>query len=505
MEEVRKIRPQEGYQMKALSSSADILISGASAGVGKTFALLLEPVRNITIKRFGGVIFRRTSNQIRNEGGLWDTSMKLYPHLNAKPKETVLEWHFPNKNKLKFSHLEHEKNILDWQGSEIPFIGFDELPHFTKKQFFYLISRNRSTCGVNPYVRATCNPDPESWVFELIKWWIDDETGFPIPERDGAVRFMLRDGDNYIWGDTKAEVISKADHILGEILKKGLVDPNSLIKSVSFISGSIYDNKELLSVNPGYLGNLLSQDKATVNALFHGNWKEVISDKEIYDYNAFRSMFGAAYEKRTGEMFITSDIAMKGSNKFVVMVWDGRHLEDLLIMDKSKGNQVIDGIKKMQKSYQVPNHRTSFDNDGVGQFVDGFIDGAIEFNNGASPMVDPESKTTDSKGVANKPNYANLKTQCFYKSGDKVAAGEITISEKVANMMYDDKMTVRQRLMYERKAIKKAKADHDGKLKIIGKEEMKTMLNGDSPDLMDAFMQRELFGFSPKPAKLKFF
>jgi hypothetical protein len=59
-------------------------------------------------------------------------------------------------------------------------------------------------------------------------------------------------------------------------------------------------------------------------------------------------------------------------------------------------------------------------------------------------------------------------------------------------------MTIRQRFMYERKAIKRVRADHDGKLRIIGKDEMKIKLNGDSPDLMDMLMMREIFELKPK-------
>src|ERR1044072_2732738 len=117
----RIIKPQPGYQESALSNSADILISGAAAGVGKTFALLLEAARNIDVPGFGAVIFRRTTTQIRNEGGLWDTSLQLYSYLKAEPKESSVEWNFANGNKIKFSHLEYEKNILDWQGAQIPF------------------------------------------------------------------------------------------------------------------------------------------------------------------------------------------------------------------------------------------------------------------------------------------------------------------------------------------------------------------------------------------------
>jgi hypothetical protein len=82
--------------------------------------------------------------------------------------------------------------------------------------------------------------------------------------------------------------------------------------------------------------------------------------------------------------------------------------------------------------------------------------------------------------------------------GDRVANGEVKISEHAANKMFDPSQTVRQRFMFERKAIKRDKADMDGKLRIIGKDEMKTKLNGESPDLMDAFMMREIFELKQK-------
>ena len=101
------IEPQPGYQQIALSSKADIVIGGAAAFVGKTFALLLDPLRHVHIPNFGGVIFRRTSVQIRNEGGLWDTSVKLYPVLRGEARESSLDWKFPSGAKLSFRHLEY--------------------------------------------------------------------------------------------------------------------------------------------------------------------------------------------------------------------------------------------------------------------------------------------------------------------------------------------------------------------------------------------------------------
>ena len=66
MAETKTIRPQKGYQRKTLSSNADIAIGGGAAGVGKTFTLLLEPLRHKDVKGFGGVIFRRTTPQINS-------------------------------------------------------------------------------------------------------------------------------------------------------------------------------------------------------------------------------------------------------------------------------------------------------------------------------------------------------------------------------------------------------------------------------------------------------
>lgn len=490
------IVPQPGYQMMTLASSADIVIGGGAAGVGKTFTLLLEPLRHKDVKGFGTVIFRRTSPQIKAEGALWDTSMNIYSTVKgAVPRESSYEWFFDEKAKLKFAHLEYEKNIYDWQGSQIPCLAFDELTHFTKKMFFYLLTRNRSVCGVAPYARATCNPDPDSWVAEFISWWIDQETGYPIKERNGVIRYLVVDGENYIWGDSKDEVIEKSAHIFDPIRIKTDIDLKEFVKSVTFISGDIYENKELLTVNPAYLGNLLSQDKDTQASLLHGNWKTVISDNDIYEYSKFAGMFNNLYEVNREGKFITADIALKGSDKFITGYWEGNCLEDIEIMNKSDGKEVIDKIAQMAKTYEVQNTDIVYDNDGVGGFIDGFIVGAVPFINGGKALSIPDALIIE-KGKTVAPNYYNLKTQCYYLSGDAVNAGKYRISDRVANKMYDDNMTMRQRFMFERKAIKRDKADYDGKLKIIGKDEMKSKLGGQSPDLMDMFMMRERFNLN---------
>ena len=78
------------------------------------------------------------------------------------------------------------------------------------------------------------------------------------------------------------------------------------------------------------------------------------------------------------------------------------------------------------------------------------------------------------------------------------------ISPLVADTMYDNKMTVRQRLLHERKAIKKKPKRDEEPLMTIPKDEMKEKyLSGSSPDLLDGFMMKRVLRISP-PRKKSF-
>lgn len=257
------LKPQEGPQERFLATSADICIFGGSAGGGKSFALLLEPLRYMDVEGYKAVVFRQNYTQIMAAGCLWDESSKMYRLLpNAvatmSPKA---HWTFGGKAVINFDYLARDDDVYKWQGSQICFIGFDELTHFSEKQFFYMLSRNRSTCGVKPYVRATCNPDADSWVAKFIAWWIDPETGYPIKERSGVKRYFTRVDDTVIWGDTAEECAEKSG-----------VDI-SLCKSVTFIASSIHDNKALLAADPSYLASLNALSLVERERLLNGNWK----------------------------------------------------------------------------------------------------------------------------------------------------------------------------------------------------------------------------------------
>lgn len=265
-----QLSPQAGPQTMFMASSADIIVYGGAAGGGKTYVLLLEALRHKDVKGFGSVIFRHNYNQITAEGGLWDASQKIFSqvpdaHSRKSPK---LHWIFDGGSKLNFAHIEREEDLQSWQGTEIAYIGFDELTHFSKHQFLYMLSRNRTTCGIKPYMRATCNPDADSWVADLISWWIDQDTGYPIPERSGIIRWMVVISDVIHFFATKREAIRYA-------IDAGIAEDKAAImpKSFTFIASSIEDNKKLLEADPGYMANLLALTEVDMERLLKGNWK----------------------------------------------------------------------------------------------------------------------------------------------------------------------------------------------------------------------------------------
>lgn len=251
---------------------------------------------------YGAVIFRRTSPQITQTGGLWDTSQKIYPYAKGKPRQTPwLGWEWPQHGtNIRFSHLQHEDDKLKWQGAQIPYIAFDELTHFTESQFFYLLSRNRSPVpGIQPIMRATTNPDPDSWVKRFLAPWVDDD--YPNRAMSGEVRWFYRDGDTIVWLASPQE---RPDFI-----------PRDEVHSVTFIEAHLEDNPALMRADPGYRGRIAAMPlveriilsggpgawKVRVDGnMFKRDWFEIVDHAPADLFPVVRRWDLAATEPRKG-------------------------------------------------------------------------------------------------------------------------------------------------------------------------------------------------------------
>lgn len=278
MIQVIEIKPQ-ARQEQFLSSPADIVIYGGSAGGGKTWALLAEPLRHFENKQFGAVIFRRSYTEITAEGGLWDESVNLYSLFGAAPIKGDLYWRFPKGARISFAHLQYDETVENWKSSQIALIEFDQLEMFSEHQFFYMLSRNRSMCGVRPYIRATCNPEP-GWLADFLSWWIAED-GYADLDRVGMVRWFVRANEQITWASDPDE------------LRQAY--PGLEPKSVTFILATLYDNKILMDKDPGYLSNLqalplIERERLLGDAKRGGNWLIKPSAGKVFNRGWFKTV-----------------------------------------------------------------------------------------------------------------------------------------------------------------------------------------------------------------------
>ncbi|MEM6379782.1 MAG: phage terminase large subunit [Bacteroidota bacterium] len=251
---------------------------------------------------------------------------------------------------------------------------------------------------------------------------------------------------------------------------------NQLDSNSAFIPALPTDNPFLTE---DYLDSLRSiKDKAKKQRLLYGNWEYDSDPNTLIEYDAILDAFQNSHiQPDKSKRYITADIAMRGSDKFVLTVWNGWVAVDKVVLDKTGGKEVIDEINKLRIRHQVRPSNIIYDADGVGAFIGGkggFIKRAIPFVNG--------SRALPYKG--NEEKYENLKTQCYYHLADKINSGKMWLR------CFDDEY--KEQLVAELEQVKSRDIDNDKVMRLMRKEDVKAIL-GRSPDLSDALMMRMRF------------
>ncbi len=168
--------PNSAPQTRFLATSAYEALYGGAAGGGKSDALLAAALRYVHEPRYTAGIFRRTFPEL--ESSIIERSRQIIPAIYgsaARYNDQKHFWRFPSGARLLFRHLEHESDVFAHQSAEYQFLGFDELTHFSRKQYTYMLSRLRGPVGIPLRVRAGTNPggDGHEWVMKRWGPWLD--------------------------------------------------------------------------------------------------------------------------------------------------------------------------------------------------------------------------------------------------------------------------------------------------------------------------------------------
>lgn len=191
VEEKEKVvfRPNKGPQTDFFASTEREVLFGGAAGGGKSYALLVDPLRYIGNSKNSALLLRRTTEELRE---LRWKSQELYPQIYPQIKwsERNQNWVMPSGGRLWMSFLDADKDVLRYQGQAFNWIGFDELTQWPSAHAWnYLRSRLRTTAKELPlFMRASTNPgnagawwvkkmfiDPAPW--NTAFWATDMETG----------------------------------------------------------------------------------------------------------------------------------------------------------------------------------------------------------------------------------------------------------------------------------------------------------------------------------------
>lgn len=245
-----------------------------------------------------------------------------------------------------------------------------------------------------------------------------------------------------------------------------------------FIPALATDNPHL---DDSYIEQLKKSDKTTRERLLYGNFDYDDDPSKLFEYDKILDIFSTEWEDvPRRQNFLTCDVARMGRDLTVIMIWYGLHIHRVLSFPKTLTTEVRDLIIDNCQKYKIPYSNVMIDEDGVGGgVVDMLKEKAPQihgFVNGSSPVETQVSKL--------RHNYQNLKTQCYFKLAEYVENNKLTCSE-VSN-------EIKEFIIADLEQVAQKDIDKDGKIKLIGKDEMKEKL-GRSTDFSDAMMMRMRF------------
>jgi predicted phage terminase large subunit-like protein len=254
-----------------LKSMAFEGLYGGAAGGGKTDALVMAALNYINHPRYKGALFRRTERAL--EGEVVPRTAEWYPHTGGRFERGENMWVWPSGARIFLRGLERDDAVTKFQGWELQYIGWDELTHFSRYQYTYMLSRVRSAAGIPPRVRGGTNPGGEGheWVMERWAPWLDQRPEYKGPRaHPGQKLWYYTDetGEHYCVDDEQARAMRAAWMAADEQRRKLMPMPLSRV----FIPARAEDNIHLMAGDPTYVARLGGLDPLTRAQLRDGNW-----------------------------------------------------------------------------------------------------------------------------------------------------------------------------------------------------------------------------------------
>jgi len=233
-----------------------------------------------------------------------------------------------------------------------------------------------------------------------------------------------------------------------------------------FVRATAGDNPYL---SPSYIEQLERSDEITKQRLLYGNFDYDDTPGKLFRWDEITDLFVANIEE-DNTTYITCDVARLGEDKTIIVVWKGFKGVEVRTYQKQTTDQTVAVIKDLEQYYNCRRSNICIDSDGVWGGVADNLRGCVNFMNNASPIVQKDELR----------NYANLKTQCYFKL-------KYLMEKRLIRL--DVSGEIQERIQNELDNIVLKDVDAENKVRLESKEDMKKRL-GHSPDYADAIMMR---------------
>lgn len=510
---------EEGNQRKAIRSNADIVCFTGGTGGGKSYALYYAPIQYLAENDNAKIVcFMRNVSDFWGAGKVNDTLKKMYPLIDRSVKkqphdpigeiirnQVDMGMKLYNGSELKFQQLDNESPVVIdkiVKGLQAKKLIFDECNKFQWRTITSFFPRLRSDSSGKAQIFLAQNPERECFLRKLCGkgehggGWINDD-GTIDKSMDGVVMFFnMQEGDldKTYFGRTKREVYMKCkEHIDALVAQDPDMSYEDFILSMVFFTFDVRDNKKMLAKNKGYRG--LAANSVSASSAYGVNWNYSLEDEEPdeedmtniqvspMDIERMFKPIRQEYDTVVLKRFMTVDMATTGFDNLVMKYWElwshyGYVCRDIYYSIKNTNKEAIMMINNFARKHDLQQREIILDVQGFGFLKDCYPKGL--FFSGAGQT-----------SRRSKNQYRSMKDEATHLAMEMIKSGLIHYEPRLATMRYMHQhmraigaTTILKHMIFESKIFQFGKTPN-GRICVIGKEQMKQFLKGMSPDLTD--------------------
>ena len=510
---------EEGNQKNAIRSNADIVCFTGGTGGGKSYALYYAPIDYLAENDNAKIVcFMRNVSDFWGAGKVNDTLKKMYPLIDRSVKkqphdpigeiirnQVDMGMKLYNGSELKFQQLDNENPIVIdkiAKGLQAKKLIFDECNKFEWRTITSFMPRLRSDSAGKAQILLAQNPERECFLRKLCGkgehggGWINDD-GTVDKSMDGVVMFFnMQEGDieKTYWGRTKREVYEKCkDHIDALVAQDPDMTYEDFILSMVFYTFSVRDNKKMLAKNKGYRG--LAANSATAASAYAENWNYSITDEENLSDDLLNveltttdveRMFRPSQIPNDSVLLkrrMTMDMATTGFDNLVFKYWElyshyGWICRDFKYCTNNNNREAVIMAIDFRDKHNLQEKEMIIDVQGFGFLQDCFPRATL-----VSGAKAPTNRS--------KAQFRAFKDEMSHVAMEMIQSGLIHYEPQLANARYNHKnmkreggTTLMKHMVFESRIYQFQKTPN-GRIEMMAKEKMKTILKGMSPDLMD--------------------